>query len=82
MIVWRPQLGGFEWGVRVRRAGVDGPRVGLGEEDGQSSTIAGQLVAFDAGDPLDDPLAAQAPEAVGHLADAVARDRPGDQFAQ
>jgi hypothetical protein len=45
-------------------------------------SLAGQLVSLGAGDPLDEALAAQAPQVVGHLSGAVAGDQPGDQLAQ
>ena len=47
-----------EGGVELGEGGVDDPRVGLGEEDGQSVSLAGQLVALGAGDSLDEPFAA------------------------
>jgi hypothetical protein len=48
---------GWELGVEFREGWVDDPRVGLGEEDGQSASFARQLVSLDAGDPLDEPFA-------------------------
>ena len=71
-----------ERGVEFGEGGVDDPRVGLGEEDGQSASLAGELVALGAGDPLDEPFAAQAPEVVGHLPRGIAGDQSGDQLAQ
>jgi hypothetical protein len=45
---------GGAWG-RVRcECGVDDPRVGLGEDDGDPSALVGQLVALAAVDPLDE----------------------------
>ena len=35
--------------IEFGEGGVDDPRVGLGEKDGQSASLAGQLVALGAG---------------------------------
>jgi hypothetical protein len=48
-------LGG-EGGGEVSEVGVEDPGVGLGEEDGQSVSVAGQLIALGVRDPLDEPL--------------------------
>ena len=46
--------------VEVGEGWVDDPRVGLGEKDGQSAPLAGELVALGAGDPLDESFACEA----------------------
>jgi len=51
-LVSRRRISADRRGVRV-----DDPRVGLGEKDGQSASVAGQLVALSVWDPLDEPLA-------------------------
>jgi hypothetical protein len=43
-----------ESGVEVSEAGVDDPGGGLGQDDGQPASLARELVAMGAGDPLDD----------------------------
>jgi hypothetical protein len=55
---WRSSrdLGGEGW-VELCEGGVDDPRVGLGEEDGQSASLARELVAVGVRDPLDEPFA-------------------------
>ena len=73
---------GWELGVEFGEGGVDDSRVGLGEEHGQSASIAGQLVALGARDPLDESLASETPEVVGHVPRAVTGDEPGDWLTQ
>jgi hypothetical protein len=60
-MLWRGAVVGDRGGegeVEVGEGGVDDPRVGLGEEDGQSVALAGQLIALGAGNSLDEPFAA------------------------
>ena len=71
-----------EAGVELGERGVDDPRVGLGEQDGDHPAVVGELVALGAWDAVDEALPAQAAQVVGGLARGVAGDQAGDELAQ